>query len=80
MGKGGTGKIQLTPPFLSPIIWGEKSFIMDQYKIRIADALERIATALESGTITINMVHGHIENIDHAHIDDGELDIHTKSF
>jgi hypothetical protein len=78
MGKGGTGKIQLTPPFLSPIMLEEKSFIMDQD--RIADALERIATALESGTITINMVHGHIENIDHAHIDDGELDIHTKTF
>tara|TARA_B100000965_G_scaffold1546_1_gene1233 strand:- start:2117 stop:2278 length:162 start_codon:yes stop_codon:yes gene_type:complete len=53
---------------------------MDNSLFRIADSLDRIAKALESGTITINMVHGHIEHIDHAHIDDGELDIHTKSF
>tara|TARA_B100001287_G_scaffold160844_1_gene135237 strand:+ start:3673 stop:3819 length:147 start_codon:yes stop_codon:yes gene_type:complete len=38
---------------------------------RIADSLERIAVILESNV--------HI-NIDHAHIDDGELDIHAKSF
>tara|TARA_Y100001933_G_C18940555_1_gene539330 strand:- start:317 stop:499 length:183 start_codon:yes stop_codon:yes gene_type:complete len=59
---------------------GKIPLIMDTILLRIADSLERIATALESGTITINMVHGHIENIDHAHIDDGELDIHTKTF
>jgi|MGYP003314263473 hypothetical protein len=53
---------------------------MENSLFRIADSLDRIANALESGTITINMVHGHIESIDHAHIDDGELDIHTKSF
>ena len=53
---------------------------MDSTLLRIADALDRIAKALESGTITINMVHGHIENIDHAHIDDGEIDVHSKSY
>tara|TARA_R100000231_G_scaffold89655_3_gene67759 strand:- start:2037 stop:2198 length:162 start_codon:yes stop_codon:yes gene_type:complete len=53
---------------------------MDSTLFRIADALDRIAKALESGTITINMVHGHIENIDHAHIDDGEIDVHSKSY
>ena len=47
---------------------------------RIAESLERIANALENEAITINMIHGHIENIDHAHIDDVELDIHTKKY
>ena len=53
---------------------------MDSTLFRIADALDRIAKALESGTISINMVHGHIENSDHAHIDDGEIDVHSKSY
>ena len=54
---------------------------------RIADALERIATILESGA-HINIDHGHIEQIyhvDHAHIDDigeihGDVVTHPKQF
>ena len=51
---------------------------------RIADALERIATVLESGA-HINIDHGHIENIDHARIDDigeihGDVTTHPKPF
>ena len=49
---------------------------------RIADALERIATILESN-VHINIDHGHIEHIDHvdhAHIDDGDLDVHNHAF
>lgn len=38
---------------------------------RIADNLEKIAVILESNV--------HI-NIDHAHIDHGEIDVHSKSF
>ena len=56
------------------------SFFMFKSLERIAASLERIANALENEAITINMIHGHIENIDHAHIDDGELDIHTKNY
>ena len=42
---------------------------------RIADALERIATILETGA-HINIDHGHIEHIDHvdhATIDNGDI-------
>ena len=54
---------------------------------RIANALERIATILESGA-HINIDHGHIEQIDHvdhAHIDDigeihGDVTTHPKPF
>ena len=60
---------------------------------RIAVALERIATILESGA-HINIDHGHIEhiehvdhidNIDHTHIDDigeihGDVVTHPKQF
>ena len=54
---------------------------------RIAVALERIATILESGA-HINIDHGHIEQIDHvdhAHIDDigeihGDVTTHPKPF
>ena len=49
---------------------------------RIAVALERIATILESGA-HINIDHGHIEQIDHvdhAHIDDGDIDVHNHAF
>ena len=52
---------------------------------RIAASLERIANALENEAITINMIHGHIENIDHARIDDigeihGDVTTHPKPF
>jgi len=54
---------------------------------RIADALERIATILESN-VHISIDHGHIEHIDHvdhAHIDDigeihGDVTTHPKPF
>ena len=54
---------------------------------RIADALERIATILESN-VHISIDHGHIEHIDHvdhAHIDDigeihGDVVTHPKNF
>ena len=60
---------------------------------RIADALERIATVLETGA-HINIDHGHIEHIDHvdhidaidhAHVDDigeihGDVVTHPKNF
>ena len=52
--------------------------------VRIAVALERIATILESN-VHISIDHGHIEAIDHAHIDDigeihGEQVTHPKNF
>ena len=49
---------------------------------RIADALERIATILESN-VHISIDHGHIEHIDHvdhANIDSGEINTHPKNF
>ena len=51
---------------------------------RIASALERIADSLEK-QIHINIDHGHIENIDHARIDDigeihGDVTTHPKPF
>ena len=54
---------------------------------RIASALERIATILESN-VHISIDHGHIEHIDHvdhAHIDDigeihGDVVTHPKQF
>jgi len=54
---------------------------------RMADALERIADALEKG-LHVNIDHGHIEHIDHvdhAHIDDigeihGDVITHPKNF
>jgi len=58
----------------------EPPFFMSNSLDRIAESLERIANVLENETITINMIHGHIENIDHAHIDDGEIDVHSKSY
>ena len=52
---------------------------------RIADALGRIATILETGA-HINIDHGHIEHIDHfdhvdhATIDNGDINTHPKSY
>lgn len=52
---------------------------------RIANALERIATILETGA-HINIDHGHIEHIDHvdhvdhATIDNGDINTHPKSY
>ena len=51
---------------------------------RIAIALERIASILESN-VHISIDHGHIEAIDHAHIDDigeihGDVVTHPKQF
>ena len=46
---------------------------------RIATALERIATILETG-VHINIDHGHIEHIDHATIDNGDINTHPKTF
>ena len=52
---------------------------------RSADALERIATILETGA-HINIDHGHIEHIDHvdhvdhATIDNGDINTHPKSY
>ena len=51
---------------------------------RIASALERIADSLEKKW-HIDIDHGHIENIDHARIDDigeihGDVVTHPKQF
>ena len=50
---------------------------------RIADALERIATVLESGA-HISIDHGHIEHIDHVdaidNIQHGDVDVHNHAF
>ena len=50
---------------------------------RIANALERIATILESN-VHISIDHGHIERIDHLDhvdsIDQGDLQVHNHSF
>ena len=49
---------------------------------RIADSLEKIATILESN-VHINIDHGHIEQIDHldhATIDNGDINTHPKTF
>ena len=50
---------------------------------RIANALERIATVLESGA-HISIDHGHIEHIDHVdaidNIQHGDVDVHNHSF
>ena len=50
--------------------------------VRIAIALERIASILESN-VHISIDHGHIEHIDHvdhANIDSGEINTHPKNF
>ena len=60
---------------------------MSEEFTRIANALERIATILESN-VHISIDHGHIEHIDHvdhAHIDDigeihGDVTTHPKPF
>ena len=41
---------------------------------RIADALERIATILETGA------HINIDHVDHATIDNGDINTHPKSY
>ena len=46
----------------------------------IASSLERIAKVLENGSVRVNIIHGHIEHIDHAHIDDGDIDVHNHAF
>ena len=49
---------------------------------RIADRLEKIARVLESN-VHINIDHGHIEQIDHldhATIDNGDINTHPKTF
>ena len=56
---------------------------MSEDTTRIANALERIATALEKGAhITID--HGHIEHIDHVdaidNIQHGDVDVHNHAF
>ena len=43
--------------------------------VRIADALERIANALEH----FNIEHAHIDEIDHNH-DEGDLNTHAKTW
>ena len=62
---------------------GKINFIMNPIDTdRIATALERIATTLETGA-HINIDHGHIEHIDHvdhATIDNGDINTHPKSF
>jgi len=62
--------------FFYAIICANHFFIMSEEFTRIANALERIAGALE---------HLHIEKIDHAHIDDigeihGDVVTHPKQF
>ena len=50
--------------------------------VRIAIALERIASILESN-VHISIDHGHIEHIDHvdhANIDSGDINTHPKNF
>ena len=44
---------------------------------RIADALERIATILETGA-HINI--DHVDHVDHATIDNGDINTHPKSY
>ena len=50
---------------------------------RIADALERIATILESN-VHISIDHGHIEHVDHVNsidnIQHGDVDVHNHAF
>ena len=46
---------------------------------RIANALEKIASILETGA-HISIDHGHIEHIDHATIDNGDINTHPKTF
>ena len=45
---------------------------------RIADALERIATILESN-VHISIDHAHIDEIDHNHVE-GDVNTHAKSW
>ena len=45
---------------------------------RIADALERIATILESN-VHISIDHAHIDEIDHNHVE-GDLNTHAKTW
>ena len=66
----------LTELIFITIICPNDFFIMSEEFTRIANALERIAGALE---------HLHIEKIDHAHIDDigeihGDVITHPKQF
>ena len=68
--------LSLTGCFFIVIICPNDFFIMSEEFTRIANALERIAGALE---------HLHIEKIDHAHIDDigeihGDVVTHPKQF
>ena len=56
---------------------------MSEDVTKIANALERIASALEQGAhITID--HGHIEHIDHVdaidNIQHGDVDVHNHAF
>ena len=50
---------------------------------RIAVALERIATILESN-VHISIDHGHIEHVDHVdsidNIQHGDVDVHNHAF
>ena len=49
---------------------------------RIADSLEKIARVLESN-VHINIDHGrieHIDHLDHATIDNGDINTHPKTF
>ena len=60
-----------------------RGIIVSEDATRIANALERIATALEQGAhITID--HGHIEHIDHVdaidNIQHGDVDVHNHAF
>ena len=50
---------------------------MSEDTIRIANALERIATALERKR-HIDIDHGHIERIDN--IEHGDIDTHPRQF
>ena len=56
---------------------------MESQADRIATALEKIATILESN-VHISIDHGHIEHIDHVdaidNIQHGDVDVHNHSF
>ena len=45
---------------------------------RIADALERIASILETN-VHINIDHAHIDEIDHNHVE-GDVNTHSKTW
>ena len=66
--------------FIMSMITDEQAEIFED----ISKSLTRIADALER-QIHINIDHGHIENIDHARIDDigeihGDVTTHPKPF